>query len=325
MPLGNDVSMKILVTGAGGLLGGRIVDFLQSLGYNVLALSRSYGGHESWKDKVQIIHADLDRIEDVSRYMKGVSVVIHAAGMNASDSLNDPPAALYVNGYITANLLQKAIEYNVRQFIYLSSANLYGSKLHGIINENSPATNLHPYATSHLAGENAIIYAHQTNIIKGTILRLSNAFGYPVNDKANCWMLLANDLCRQSVVNGQLKLNTTGKQYKNFISITQVCKAIHFLINSKDQNVNQPVVNIASKNVITVMDMAKIIQDRASYLFGYNIPLLYPESRIQEIEIPFLLETKILDQFSYTISDDLIMETDLLLNFCKKIFGMNLK
>mgnify|MGYP000029089958 CR=1 FL=1 len=69
MPLGNDVSMKILVTGAGGLLGGRIVDFLQSLGYNVLALSRSYGGHESWKDKVQIIHADLDRIEDVSRYV----------------------------------------------------------------------------------------------------------------------------------------------------------------------------------------------------------------------------------------------------------------
>lgn len=316
--------MKILVTGAGGLLGGRIVDFLQRLGYNVLALSRSYGGHESWKDKVQLIHADLDRIEDVSRYMKGVSVVIHTAGMNAGDSLNDPPAALYVNGYITANLLQKAIECNVRQFIYLSSANLYGSKLNGIINENSPATSIHPYATSHRAGENAIIYAHQTNMIKGTILRLSNAFGYPMNDKANCWMLLVNDLCRQSVVNGQLKLNTTGKQYKNFISITQVCKVIHFLMSLKDQNVNQPVVNIASKNVITVMDMAKIIQERASSLFGYNIPLLYPESRIQEIEIPFLLETNTLDQFSYTISDDLIMETDLLLNFCKKNFGMNL-
>ncbi|MCG9900338.1 MAG: SDR family oxidoreductase [Hydrotalea sp.] len=316
--------MKILVTGAGGLLGGRIIDFLQQRGHNIIAISRSYRGHESWKDKVQIIHADIGSTEDLSSYMNGVAAVIHTAGMNAGDAFNDPPAALHFNGYVTAKLLQNAVKYNVRQFIYLSSANLYGSKLNGIVNEDSPATNLHPYATSHQAGENAILFAHHTNKIKGTILRLSNAFGSPINHEANCWMLLANDLCRQSVINGNLRLYTTGKQYKNFISITEVCKAIHFLINLEYHEKDYPLVNIASKNVISVMDMAKIIQDRAIHLFGYEIPLLYPESEQQEDEKPFILETRILDQLNYTISDDLITEIDLLLTYCKKTFGVSI-
>jgi UDP-glucose 4-epimerase len=312
--------MKIFITGAGGLLGGRLVDFFSTKGYEIVALSRAYKGAVTWKKNVNLVNIDITNKMDVHQYMRDVSVVIHAAGMNAADSLAHPSKALFFNGCVTADLVNIAIECSVKHFIYLSTAHVYSSNLMGEINEESPVTNLHPYASSHKAGEDTVLFANQEKKIQGTILRLSNAFGHPLNPEANCWMLLVNDLCKQAVINGCLRLHSDGKQYRNFISITDVCKAIDFIIKQPEKYINYPIINIASKNVISIFEMAKLVQEKSQLLLGLKIPLIVPKGTKHIIHQPFILQSKLFDNFQYDISNNLFSEIDMLLNYCKSHF-----
>src|SRR5207245_1641136 len=86
----------------------------------------------------------------------------------------------------------------VRRVVYVSTAHVYGAPLAGVITEASCAVSLHPYATSHRAAEDVVRAAHERKTIEGVVIRLSNAYGAPVSEDANCWTLLVNDLCRQA-------------------------------------------------------------------------------------------------------------------------------
>ena len=127
---------------------------------------------------------------------ESVHVIIHTSGMNAPNSKNNPIKAFEVNGLLTGKLIEAAKTKKVKRFIYLSTAHVYSSPLLGNVTEDICPRNLHPYATSHLAGENILI---SDDGIQGVVLRLSNSFGAQVHKDVNCWMLLINDLCRQAV------------------------------------------------------------------------------------------------------------------------------
>ena len=114
----------------------------------------------------------------------------------------------------------------VPRFLYFSTAHVYGSSLEGTITEQTCPRNLHPYATSHLAGEQAVLEAAQRGAIRGVVFRLSNAFGAPVSSEVNCWMLLVNDLCRQAVTTGELALRTAGLQLRDFVTLEDVTRAV---------------------------------------------------------------------------------------------------
>ena len=66
--------------------------------------------------------------------------------MNAQDSLIDPKEAIEFNGRSTERLVIASIDAKVSKFIYLSTAHVYCSPLHGEISEESPILNKHPYA-----------------------------------------------------------------------------------------------------------------------------------------------------------------------------------
>jgi len=312
--------MKILVTGAGGLLGGRIINFLSQKGHNIVAVSRSYPGATAWKENVRIVNIDLNQSTDLQQYLKDVELVIHAAGINAVDSIANPANALYFNGVVTAKLLNESINCSVHHFIYLSTTHVYSNRFSGVITENSPATNLHPYATSHKAGEDVVLFANEQKKIQGNVLRLSNAFGYPINDNANCWMLLVNDLCRQAISNGTLHLNSSGKQFRNFIAIAEVCRLLGFIIEFQSQSSKCSLMNVASKNTISIMDMAKLVQMRAELHLGYHIPLHHHGNTMNYINQPFDMHTISLDMLNYQISNDLTTEIDVLLQYCADKF-----
>ena len=104
--------------------------------------------------------------------------MIHAAGMNAQDCAENPVGALGFNGVSTARLVQASIRAGVSKFIYFSTAHVYCSPLTGEIDVTSCPRNLHPYASTHLAGEYALMSAAQgDNGLTGIILRLSNVIG----------------------------------------------------------------------------------------------------------------------------------------------------
>jgi len=126
-------------------------------------------------------------------------VVILAAGMNAQDCLANPVAALDFNGVAIARFVGAAARAGVKRCIYLSAAHVYASPRVGNISEETCPKNLHPYATSHLSGEYAVLAANDRREMQGFVLRLSNAFGPPTSREVKCWSLVTNDLCRQAI------------------------------------------------------------------------------------------------------------------------------
>ena len=78
--------MKILVTGASGFIGTRVVAALAKQRHEVLRLTRGAGDPSD----PRIFHWDIDKGEIDSRALDGVEAVIHLAGENLSDKRWNP-------------------------------------------------------------------------------------------------------------------------------------------------------------------------------------------------------------------------------------------
>jgi UDP-glucose 4-epimerase len=313
--------MRILVTGGFGFIGGRLGQYLQQNGHQVILGSRKASCPPEW-----LPHAEVEQIYwSDSRALElscnGVDVVIQAAGMNAQDCATDPVAALAFNGVATARLVAAANRAGVQRFIYLSTAHVYRSPLVDTITEETCPRNLHPYATSHLAGEQAVLSANQRGQIQGLVLRLSNAFGAPMHKGVNCWMLLVNDLCMQAVQTRKLVLQTSGLQQRDFIGITEVCRVAEHLAVGNGSSMQPSIFNVGAGVSQSVFAMAQSIQQRCAQVLGFE-PVL---QRVQgeADEPPRMLSYRVDNLAALGIKSDCLKnsaEIDSLLRFCQSTF-----
>jgi uncharacterized protein YbjT (DUF2867 family) len=91
-------SLRCLVTGASGYIGGRLVPELLSAGYTVRCMARDPAklGNRPWSDQVEIAKADVTDAEAVRRALEGVDVayyLIHSLGTDSSFEQRDRDAA----------------------------------------------------------------------------------------------------------------------------------------------------------------------------------------------------------------------------------------
>ena len=261
--------MNILITGGFGYIGGRLAKAIVTNTKHRVIL----GSRKPQKIPVQLLGVSSvithwDSSESLDNIMRGVDVVIHASGMNAKDCEDDPDMDLQVNGIATANLLMAAIKQKVGRFIYLSTIHVYGAPLSGRITEDSPTKGTHPYATSHQAGEDAVLIESKKGSIEGVVVRLSNAFGPPVYNDVNCWMLLVNDLCRQAVNQQKLALNSLGRQKRDFVSLTNVCSAIIHLTECHLEHADNYLFNIGGNWAPSILEMSQKFSQRYAKLTG---------------------------------------------------------
>jgi UDP-glucose 4-epimerase len=160
--------------------------------------------------------------------------------------------------------------------VYLSTAHVYGAPLRGTISESTTPVATHPYATSNRAGEEAVRRAHEAREINGIVVRLSNAFGAPADIEANCWMLLANDLCRQAVQSGRMVLRSSGLQRRDFIAMTEACDALAHLMELPADRLGDGLFNVGGGWSPTVLEMAELLADRVEQATGVRPELQRP-------------------------------------------------
>jgi UDP-glucose 4-epimerase len=268
--------MNILVTGGNGYLGSKICRHLHDKGHNVTALIRGKENVEGLEYKFIIVN--WDDFNSIKHALTNIEIVIHAAGMNYNYCNKDPRAALYFNGVSTLDLINASILMGVKKIIYLSTIQVYNSNLEGVIDEKSKLLNFHPYATSHIAGENCVIYAAKNNSIDGVVLRLSNVFGKPSSKNINCWNLLVNDICKQAVESNKILLKSDGLQLRDFLPITNLCNVITNLLEVNSFNKFNSLINLGSSESYRVVDIAKLVQDRFEYLFREKIIIYLDDS-----------------------------------------------
>jgi UDP-glucose 4-epimerase len=309
--------MRVLITGGFGYVGGRVATHLQQAGHHVILGSRTSRRMPVWLPKAEVVQTDWNDARALEKICAEVDVVIHAAGMNVQECAADPLAALEINGLATARLVAAASRSGVDRLIYLSTAHVYANPLIGTITEETCPRNLHPYATSHLAGENAALGARQRGEIESFVLRLSNAFGAPVHKDANCWMLLVNDLCRQAVESGKMILSSSGLQQRDFIPLASVCQAVERLSSCDLKRPLPAVVNIGSGVSQTVFEMAKLVRHRCQLILGFEPDLHRLEPAADESHGTLAFRSAGMEAIDECVSNDTNTEIDGLLLFCR--------
>jgi NAD dependent epimerase/dehydratase len=177
----------VLVTGAGGFIGGRLVARLVEEGARVRGLvrynSRGDRGTIGWLDpavarEIEVFSGELRDIESVSRAVEGVDVVFHLGAQIAIPySYVNPRDYFEVNALGTLNVAQAALRHGVGHVIHTSTSEVYGSARTVPITEEHPLEPQSPYAASKVAADKLMDSFHRSFDLPVTVLRPFNTFG----------------------------------------------------------------------------------------------------------------------------------------------------
>ncbi len=269
----------ILVTGARGYLGGRLVRYLADRGRAVRGTSRSdKPPPPGWPATVPL--TKLDPLADpgaAAAALAGIGTVIHLAAANEGRSASEPDAALAETGSGTRRLVEAAVAAGVPRFIFLSTIHVYGAPLRGFLSETEPVRPIHPYAITHQVGEAFTLAARDAGRIEAAVVRLSNAIGAPAWIGVDRWTLVGNDLARQAVETGEIVVRTPG-QWRDFIALPDVCAGLERIADAPAERLQDGIVNLGSGTTCRVDDIAARLACVAERALGRPIALRVPGS-----------------------------------------------
>ena len=301
-------------------MGGRLAHYMVERGHFVTLGTRKQRKTPDWLVNGRVAIADWEdgcSLEDMCR---GIDVLIHSAGMNASDCEADPIAALEFSGLATSRLIEAAHIVGVRRFIYLSTAHVYSRRLVGMISENKAPQNTHPYASSNLAAENVVLYANELGKMEGYILRLSNVIGAPMDLGANCWSLVVNDLCRQVVSKGEMVLDSTGLQQRDFLAMRSLCSTVDAFCSKSSDVLEQGLYNVGSEKSMSVFEVAQLIQRRCKRMLGFSPSIKRQQAKSELVSASLRYSCQKVEDAGIYIESSLDREVDELLAFSKATF-----
>lgn len=165
----------ILVTGAAGLIGNKVRQFLEARGDSVIAVDR-VAGADTFGPVTECDLGDVHRLHELVQ--DGLEGVIHCGAYSGPMLARDNPFAMVqVNIVGTANMLEIARVHDAKRFVYCSSTSAYGPTPPAPVPEDVPLRPSTVYGASKVAGEQLVAtYATQYGL-NGTSLRLSWVYG----------------------------------------------------------------------------------------------------------------------------------------------------
>ncbi len=310
--------MKILITGGFGFLGARLAEYLLKKDYKVTLASRSKRSLNRSLLKAHSIQVDWQSESSLESISQNQDIIIHAAGMNADDCKNDPDQAHLFNAITTKKLAKLALKSGVKKFIFLSTAHVYANPLEGLLNEQSIPSNSHPYAASHLGGENFLTDVAQTDKMQGVIVRLSNNFGYPAFDNPTCWSLVINNLCLQAIKSKKMVLMGDGSEIRDFMPISLFCVAMEKILSDRlPYSLNDNIFNISSSRTLSIMEVAQRIQSYCKEKFNLNPEIITRAPDSKKLIKEFCIESKFSKLFEPSYNEAFEKELFKLLDFCQ--------
>lgn len=264
---------NILITGGLGYIGGRIANYLMEKGEydNIWITTRNKARKlPSWTEKFRVLELDLLDKDSLEKCFENIDpdIIIHLAALNEIESMQSPDLALEVNTMGTYHLLAQAVSKKVKGFIYFSTFHVYGETPDSIITEKTLTQPFHPYAITHLAAEDFIRFFGHYHGLRALIFRLSNAYGYPMHKEVKRWTLVFNDLCKQAVVKGKITLKSSGKQYRDFISLHDVARAVHHFISLGPDNWGDGLYNLGGNCTMSILEVVQKIAEMYSKKYG---------------------------------------------------------
>ena len=179
--------MNILLTGANGFIGSRLLPRLDHAGHQLKILSRKTIANLNNITQYQYdLSSKYNKLDDA---FDGIDVIIHLASKVhdlSKEQSDDDYQRINVEG--TQQLLAAAVQHRVKRFIYLSTIKVYGDGNLQDVNEDSKLLPDDPYGSSKLQCENVIRQTCSANDLEYVIIRPPLVFGPGV--KANFFNLI---------------------------------------------------------------------------------------------------------------------------------------
>lgn len=173
--------MSVLVTGGAGYIGSHMVWELIDAGEEVVVLDRLSTGFD-WAvaPEAKLVIGDVADSELVASIIREYSVdaIIHFAGsIIVPESVADPLAYYENNTCKTRTLIETAVREKVRNFIFSSTAAVYGAAGLEPVREDARPAPESPYGTSKLMSEWMLRDAAMAHDLRYTALRYFNVAG----------------------------------------------------------------------------------------------------------------------------------------------------
>ena len=239
--------MKILLTGGCGYIGTNLTNALLDLGHHITVVDIMwFGNYLNNHENLDIIQADIRDIEKIP--MDGVDTVIHLANI-ANDPTGDLNSRLTweVNALSSKFLIEKAIDKNVKQFIFASSGSVYGIKEELQVTEDLPLVPITDYNKTKMISERVLL-SYQDKI-KLHIIRPATVCGYSPRMRLDLSVSL---LTMHALTKGKITV-FGGKQIRPNIHINDMVSIyIHFL---DDGPADAGIYNAGFEN-ISILDIA---------------------------------------------------------------------
>lgn len=175
------MNQTLLVTGGAGYVGSHVVAELVARGHRVVVFDNLVQGHrEAVPPEATLVVADLankDAVRDVFRRYRFDGILHFAANSLVGQSMQLPFLYLEDNVTNALNLIQAAVDNDVRRFVLSSTCALFGDPDRVPIDEDVRIAPGSPYGESKYLIERILHWADRVHGLRSACLRYFNAAG----------------------------------------------------------------------------------------------------------------------------------------------------
>lgn len=172
--------MKVLITGGAGYIGSHTVELLGRLGHEIVVVDNLSKGHREAVLYGKLVEAnvgDKEVMKELLSSFKPDAVIHFAAFIEVGESVKDPAKFFENNTSNALNLLEAMVETGVNNFVFSSTAAVYGNPVEVPIPEEHPKEPINPYGKSKLFVEKMLEDFNKAYGLNYISLRYFNAAG----------------------------------------------------------------------------------------------------------------------------------------------------
>ena len=269
-----------LIAGGTGYVGCHIADLFLANDKTIVIYDSLHQGlasrmeylREKHKLNIPLVVADIRdtvKFEEVLTTYKPHGV-IHAAALKAvGESIKKSDEYFEVNLYATSKVLELVKKHNIHNFIFSSTAAVYGSPEHSSpIKEDHPKNPISPYGASKLAAEGEVNKFLAIPGNQGTSLRFFNVIGTAApelmdNSVENLVPIVLNKLKagQPPVIFGTDYSTPDGTCIRDYVDVRDVARA-HLV--AADSAALPAVMNVGTGRGASVREVIKLVCDAAA-------------------------------------------------------------
>ena len=305
--------MKVFITGIAGFLGSNLADWCLKKNYQVSGCDNLVGGEkDNIKDlDLEFFNIDCENLEEMTRAMKGVDVLCHAASY-AHEGLSSVSPTLICRNNMMGSVatFTAAIKNNVKRIVFCSSMARYGSIPIPYKEEDLPNP-ADPYGVTKLAAENILkilskTYGFEYNIaVPHNIIGPRQKYNDPFRNVASIMVNLMLQK-RKPIIYGN------GEQKRCFSDIDDCLSCLDKLMF--DDNIKNEIVNIGpDEEFITINKLFEIISNKLKF----NETATYKKERPNEVFEAMCSSDKARKLLNYKTNVSLSESMDKMIDYIK--------